>query len=357
MAEANPQRGILREVAMSFVVAGLVVFVGWLDTVTGLRPDVTVLYLVPIGLATYEFGLWPGLLVAGAAAAAEILSHPGGERFSEVAIVADAITHLAVFVLAAVVVDRLLAQLREITRLEARRDFDLSVARDVYQTTLSLPATRRSDLSLGFSQAFAFELGGDYMHVSDTGDGMFVAVGDISGKGAAAALFSVTLHQEVLESVHATSDPAEVVRSVNRRLYQATPGQMFVTLFCAFIENGELRYVNGGHEPGFLLSPPEQPRQLLSERTLPLGIEPEVDAATTALPFSPGSLLLLVTDGVTESPRMQPHPYERLSSLLSAERDAPPQQVADRVFSEAAPRAAGETQRDDITVLCVRRSG
>ncbi len=354
MAEKADRDPIARQLLVALGVAAAVALVGWLDTVTGLRPDVTVLYLVPIGLATYAFGLWPGLLVAAIAAIAEILSHPGGEGFSETAIVADAATHLAVFVLAAVVADTLLRQLARIRRLEHRRDFDLAVAREVYETTLEPPVTERSDVEVGFRQTSAFELGGDYAYLSDTRGGVFLCIGDISGKGTAAALFAVALHQTVLEALQDTDDPARVADSVNRRLHLATPGQMFVTLFCALIENGEVRYVNAGHEPPLVLPPSGEPRPLVSEHTLPLGIQSDMEAEAAAVPFPPGSLLLAVTDGVTESPRMQPDPRGRLATLLSARRGAQPREVADAVFAAAAP-LPGESQQDDITVLCIRR--
>lgn len=354
MGEAGQSRRLVRRLLIAAAVIAGVAFVGWLDNVTGLRPDVTVLYLIPIGVATYEFGLWPGLVVALATAVVEILAHPAGAGFSEGVIIADAITHLAVFVLAAVVVDRLLVQLLEIRRLEQRRDFDLAVARDVYETTLSYPEISRPDLAVGFRQSFAFELGGDYSYVTETPDGLFVCIGDISGKGVAAALFTVTLHQGVQRILSLTTDPADLVRRLNRRLFAITPGQMFVTLFCALIDGGDLRFVNAGHEPGFLLRPGDKPRPLLSEHTLPLGVNAEVEAEEQRFPFPPGSQLLTYTDGITDSPRMQPDAYRRLAALLADEGDVPAQDLADDVFSAAVP-PKGVPQRDDITVLTLRR--
>jgi phosphoserine phosphatase RsbU/P len=353
--ESGHLRGAtLRRLAIAVGVVLGVVFVGWLDNATGLRPDVTVLYLVPIGVVTYEFGLWPGIAVALASAVVEILAHPGGTRIGDATVIADALTHLAVFVLAAVAVARLLTQLRRIRHLEQRRNLDLSIARDVHAGYLQPPRTERTDVSLGFRLAFAFELGGDYFHVSDTDRGLFVSIGDISGKGTTAALFTVALHGQMLGAIGRGPSPAEVVRSVNQRMYRLTPAQMFVTLFCALIDDGRMEFVNAGHEPPLLLPPSaEEPLPLMTEGTLPVGIEPDTVAATKTVAFPPGSVLLAVTDGVTDSYRLAPDARSTVERLLLQHRDEDAQRIADVVF-EAAAAPQGESQRDDIIVLCVR---
>lgn len=348
----TPSRWLLLALAIAVVMA----VIGWVDTVTGLRPDITILYLLPIVATAYIYGLWKALGVSLIAGLAEILAHPVGPGESHAEVIADTLTHLAVFVLAAVAVDILLRQLDVVRALERRRDMDLAVARTVHEEFLGTHITKHGDLTIGARLGFASELGGDYYHVSDTPLGLFVSIGDISGKGIAAALFTATLHEEMVRALADDPSPASVIRALNDKLYRVTPPQMFVTLFCAVIGEESLTYANAGHEPPMLLLPGRtRPLLLECDSTVPLAVRPDLRPPSEVAPFPRGAVLLAVTDGVTESLALGPDARELVTELLARRRDLPPQQLADAVFAAAAP-VPSAPQRDDITVLCIKRS-
>src|SRR5690606_21480563 len=97
-----------------------------------------------------------------------------------------------------------------------------------------------------------YEIGGDYYDFIPRGDGrMVVALGDVSGKGTAAALLMSSLHAAVHAQIAARSSLDSVVDSLNRYLAENTPTNRFVTLFIGDLDpaTGHMRYINAGHNP------------------------------------------------------------------------------------------------------------
>src|SRR5690606_11891986 len=97
-----------------------------------------------------------------------------------------------------------------------------------------------------------YEIGGDYYDFIRRPDGrMMIALGDVSGKGTAAALLMSSLHAAIHAQISAKSTLWETVHSVNIYLAENTPANRFVTLFLAELEptTGHLKYINAGHNP------------------------------------------------------------------------------------------------------------
>lgn len=107
-------------------VIGALVFVAvvmLIDIITGLVPDLTILYLIPIIIVTASAGLPYGVVIVLAAAVAELLANLQLGMRLDIDLLLDTILHLFVFVLGAVFTDRLVNQFRTITQLEQRRSY------------------------------------------------------------------------------------------------------------------------------------------------------------------------------------------------------------------------------------------
>ena len=142
-------------------------------------------------------------------------------------------------------------------------------------------------------------------------------------------------------------------------LYGASAGNRFVTAFLAVAGRDGLRYVNAGHEPGFLLAPPfarTGPRCLPSTGPV-LGLLPGAHFREERVPFPPGSTLVLYTDGLTEceDPAGAELGRAAVIGLLGQLRNEPPDDIVDGLLGAAASHAAGAHPGDDITVLCLTR--
>lgn len=340
-------------VATTLIVA---VAIGIADVSTGYLPEITIFILVPVIAGTYYFGFRFGFIVAVIAAGAELVAHlvlEAGGRHAEV--IVSTVSHTFIYVITAALIARLVKQLGIITGLEEQRSNDLDMAKKVHGSVLAPIPGSYGKLSIGSKVAFARELGGDYCYITGRKEGLFLCLADISGKSIAAALFAALLNQSVTEALERTSDITALVERVNSRIGSAIPEDMFITMFCAFINEDKLAYVNAGHPPPLLYLRREGSAKLLqSSHALPIGIKPDLRIESTTEPLRPGEVLLATTDGITESPAFRDRPHEKLKEMLSQSADADVQDLASVIFSRAVPDNM-KNPLDDIIVICVKR--
>lgn len=152
----------------------------------------------------------------------------------------------------------------------------------------------------GLNQS-CFEIGGDYYDFIPKDDGrLAIVVADVSGKGVGAALLMAVLQASVRALLETASDPAEMVRRLNRVLVENSPDNKFATLFYAELDpvNHQLYYVSGGHNPALLVVDGET-RELNSTGPI-VGLVPGATFRRETVKLEPGATLLIYTDGVTE---------------------------------------------------------
>ncbi len=332
------------------------VAIGIADVTTGYLPEITIFIIIPVIVATYYLGFRFGVLVALVAAATELSAHllldTNGQHAE---VVGSTISHTFIYILTAALIARLVKQLDIITGLEEQRSRDLDLAKEVQGSVFTKPPDSFGELSIAGKVAFARELGGDYYFITSLKDRLFFCIADISGKSIAAALFAALLNQSVTEALEHTSDATTLVERVNSRINSAFPEDMFITMFCAFIYEDRIDYVNAGHPPPLLFLRGEgSPKLLQSSHVLPVGVAPELRIESTTEPLRPGEILLATTDGITESSTFMDRPVERLAKLLERNADAEAREIAGRVFSEAVPDDS-KSPLDDIVVVCIKR--
>ena len=206
----------------------------------------------------------------------------------------------------------------------------------------------------------AREVGGDYydvIRVSDTA--VALTLGDVSGKGIAAALLMATLRALVRSQLGNPAELAADVSRLNALLYESCPRNRFASLFYAVydVTRSELFYVNAGHLPPFLLEPASaRPRLLLSGGPV-LGLLPECTYDVGRVPFARGSGLVAYSDGVTEScnPAGLEWGEERLAAAVTSARGLPAHAAADRLLAAVTRFVGDGPQLDDMTLFVARR--
>ena len=146
--------------------------------------------------------------------------------------------------------------------------------------------------------------GGDYFDFLNLGpQRLGLIIGDVSGKGIAAALLMANLQAALRsQSALAFNQPEALLRSVNRLFYDNTGESSFASLFFADYDDTtrRLRYVNCGHLSGLLLRNNGNLDQLESTSAL-LGLFEQWDCSVREQELSPGDVLVLYTDGMTEA--------------------------------------------------------
>lgn len=204
-----------------------------------------------------------------------------------------------------------------------------------------------------------YEIGGDYYDFIPRSDGkMYIALGDVSGKGTAAALLMSSLHAAIHAQVSGTSTLANAISSVNLYMAENTPANRFVTLFIAELDpaDGTLNYINAGHNPPLVARADGQVEQLASGG-FPLGIIPNAEYELGQTILQKGEALVIYSDGVSEANNLKGDEFgmERLTEVVKQNRQRSASGMRDKVESALSVFTETAPANDDITLVIVKR--
>ena len=204
----------------------------------------------------------------------------------------------------------------------------------------------------------ARQVGGDYFDFLNLGaQRLALIIGDVSGKGIAAALLMANLQASLRsQSSLAFDQPQALLRSVNRLFYDNTSESAYASLFFAEYDDAtrRMRYANCGHLSGLLLRRDGNVEQLESTSTL-LGLFKEWDCSMREQELFPGDVLALYTDGVTEARNDQGEELgERfLIETLRQHRELSCQALLAAIV-DGVRRLSSQEQHDDITAIVAK---
>lgn len=239
-----------------------------------------------------------------------------------------------------------------------RAALDASLAREVQARLLPRRFPHMETLSYAGLSLPAELVGGDYYDFLDLGRGYLgIAVGDVSGKGIAAALLMANLQAHVRgQCALALEDIASLLRSVNRLFQESTPPGSYATLFFAEYHDAgrRLRYVNCGHPPALLCRRNGSVERLGATATV-LGLDEEWDCDVVEKQVLPGDQLIVYTDGVTEAANERGEEFgeRRLAGLLRAGQETPASGLLESIL-EGARQFTGQAFEDDVTLVAMR---
>jgi serine phosphatase RsbU (regulator of sigma subunit) len=204
----------------------------------------------------------------------------------------------------------------------------------------------------------ARQVGGDYFDFLKLGPRRLgLIIGDVSGKGIAAALLMANLQASLRsQSALAFDQPEALLRSVNRLFYDNSTDNAFASLLFADYDDAtrRLRYANCGHLSGLLLRRDGNVEQLEPTATL-LGLFSEWNCTMREQELSPGDVLALYTDGVTEACNEHGEEFgeQCLIELLRQHRELSCQDLVTTIV-DGVQRFSSQEQRDDITAIVAK---
>lgn len=204
----------------------------------------------------------------------------------------------------------------------------------------------------------ARQVGGDYYDFLDLGRGRFgLVIGDISGKGIAAALLMANLQASLRsQSAIALDDPARALESVNQLFCDNSTESAYATLLFVQYDdaNRRLRYINCGHLAGLVLRGGGEVETLGSTATV-LGLFHDWECTVGELVLNPGDLLALYTDGITESFNESGEDFgeRRLIEVLRRNRGLAAADTVAALVAEVRQFSPAE-QHDDVTVIVAK---
>jgi sigma-B regulation protein RsbU (phosphoserine phosphatase) len=243
---------------------------------------------------------------------------------------------------------------------ERRLRDDLDMAREIQMQLLPTGARFVPGLELAAAYVPARELGGDFYDFLPYGHGRLgVALGDVSGKGTAAALYGSLAIGTVRELAndHAC-DPACMLALLNQRLLGARLDSRFIAMLFAIYDapSRKLTLANAGG-PYPLLVRSGQVRAIRLEG-VPLGLIADTQYDETTMDLEPGDVVLFASDGILESVNAAQEEFgpERLTALLSAiSPEDSSREIAERILAATdGYSGAGIAPHDDRTLVVLR---
>jgi phosphoserine phosphatase RsbU/P len=240
-------------------------------------------------------------------------------------------------------------------------DRELQLAREIQAGMLRHRSLGRNEVDVAARQLPARLVGGDFYEFQLVANHLVFIVGDVAGKGVAAALMMV-MSQTLFRAIATLGLPLDDVMSrMNRELARDNERAMFVTAIAGSLDlaTGRLELANAGHNLPYLLRGNGSIEQVPARNSLALGVMEEVAFPLTELVLEPGDGLFVHTDGVGDAvnPGGAVFGTDGLEHHLRALARERPDVILDGLFHAVDAFAGQAAQEDDITVAVIRYRG
>jgi sigma-B regulation protein RsbU (phosphoserine phosphatase) len=244
----------------------------------------------------------------------------------------------------------------EVARHEARLSADLAAARDLQQSLLSaVPEFPGIEVSACNIPAAA--VSGDFYDFLAYGRELFrIFIGDVSGKGAAAALFAAMASGAVHHLSSPAGTPASLLRAVNQSLAARNAARRYVAATVVDWRSESNCVVVSNAGAGELIVVREGSVETLRIEGLPLGLFATAEYEETSLPAGPGDMVVLASDGILECCDRSGCEYgmERLKEAILAHRSAGARELTEKILESVRRHSAGAVPQDDQTLIVLK---
>jgi phosphoserine phosphatase RsbU/P len=208
----------------------------------------------------------------------------------------------------------------------------------------------------------ALGVGGDYYDFLALPKGnLGVAIGDVSGKGIAAALMMASLQASLRsEATRAPENLAAAVGNINRLVFEASSSNRYATFFYGQYDpaQGRFDYVNAGHNPPILIHGFDGNSTVtrLEPGGTVIGLLEGAGYEQGSVMLRPGDVLVAFTDGISEAMNLQDEEWgeDHLLDTISGHRSASAQELLEYLFDAATRFAGAAPQHDDMTLVVLR---
>lgn len=245
----------------------------------------------------------------------------------------------------------------EIAQREQSMDRDLKAARNVQMVMLPREAPEIEGLEVAVRSRPAREITGDVYDFFDHSSGETVFLfGDVSGKGAAAALYGAMVSGLLRTLAHRRRDPAELLKLLNRVLRERIVGTQYVALLVMVWESANRRFVmaNAGAEPPLICRAGEIIKPKVEG--IPAGLLDDREYDEVIFDTHPGDVILMHSDGITDQPNPKGEEYggARLARKLQKLCTKSPEVMADQILADLDHYKSDAPRFDDQTLVVVK---
>ncbi len=235
---------------------------------------------------------------------------------------------------------------------------ELDIAKEIQKSLLpeEFPIVKKCEID-AYSIS-CLEVGGDYYDTFIIGeDRIFFVIGDVSGKGAPAALLMAGVQSAIKSMILYTNDLVEINKNLNNIIYNNTKGKRFITFFSGILDLKDMKmyYINAGHNFPWLIKS-DGKIYTLEEGGLLLGIMPKVDFKQGVIDIAPGDLVFLYTDGISEAFNKYEEEYseERLVKVVFNNRQSNVRAIREAVLKDVRSFIGHTNVTDDMTMLILK---
>jgi len=233
----------------------------------------------------------------------------------------------------------------------------LEIARKIQESLFPRTMPEIRGIEISAVSYPAIHVGGDYYDVLEMGGKIYAVVADVSGKGIPAALLMSTVRSTLRTLLESVKSLSELVSKLNKRITEDFEEDRFVTMaFFSLDKNGELRVVNAGHDPVYIVK--DDRMETVRSSGVPLGILPDWDYDEKILELDPGTFVIAYTDGVIEARNVEGEEYgfERLEQILK-EFEGSAEELTAKIKDSVFNFSSGVTQHDDTTIMVIKYEG
>jgi sigma-B regulation protein RsbU (phosphoserine phosphatase) len=257
---------------------------------------------------------------------------------------------------AAVAIER--TRLHEEVLEKRRLEEEVTIGQRIQRSFLPARNPEVRNFDIAGANYSSDRVGGDYYDfIRITDDNLGVVVGDVSGKGIAAALIMAAFRASLIAEIRNNYAIRTTMAKVNRLLWESVEADRFVTALFGVLDTASRRftYVNAGHNPAILYRAATGQFDTLEPTGPLLGTFESATFKERVVEIRPGDVLVLYSDGVTEAMSQVGEFFgeERLRSEIEL-RKSEPAVVALRGIWEAVQAFQGGEQDDDVTIVVVR---
>lgn len=232
-----------------------------------------------------------------------------------------------------------------------RMNTELRIAHKIQQSTLPKKSINNDIFTINGFCSPAKEVGGDFYDFYELDeDNTIIIIGDTSGKGVPAALFTLIIQNSIKLLIKNELDPAKVLFEVNNQTCENNPEVMFITLFLGIYnkKTHKLTYANAGHTPP-LIKVDEVYELLDIDSEIAIGVLEDYEFKNHEINID--EELILYTDGITDAQNQNHEFYgeKRLLNFLNNHKEN--EDILNGLIDDIKTFAEGKQQFDDITLL------
>lgn len=237
---------------------------------------------------------------------------------------------------------------------------ELRLAANLQRTLLPASLPELAGYEIAHHYEPASELGGDYYDHFELSDGRFaIAIGDVAGKGTAAALLVASLFASVRAILSFEPEPDAAVTHLNRTVASVVSTGRFITFFLAILDvrTHSLSMTNAGHPAPLLLRDGNVLNPAGSQSGCPLGIDTGLPFEKVSFEMHPQDTLLLITDGITEARNSTGELFgmQRVQDALCSGVESADDAIQ-CVLNSVAEFSGNDGRDDDTCLVSLRRS-